>query len=250
MAHHVGVAHGGGDPETDGGEHVAVHPGRRLIAPAEEILQNAVEGHQRPHRDHQGQQGIQLAAGGNGVVQRHGKQDKGHRQHAGQQAGLQIDGEQGARQIDGGVQHDIPVGGGPGQGVVFVPHQHQQQTGIADEGQAQHQHRGAELAQHRGQHHRQGAPEPGLEKDAAGEQPVQVQGLIQPAQAAPHPGPQTEEHAALRRPGHPARGVEEPLHHPAILPLAATPQAQNGQQTPEIAAVQDLFHLFHDSTSL
>ena len=63
-----------------------------------------------------------------------------------QEAARQIDGEQGARQIDPGIQNDIAVDGGPGQGPLPVPDQGQQQGGVPHQGQPHHHKGGAEDA--------------------------------------------------------------------------------------------------------
>ena len=148
LAQHVGILQGGGHAEADGGEHIAVHPGGVLIAPAEYILADSV-GRDNGGRDHhQQQQGIQLLAVPDGVHQHHGKQDEGHAQQAGLQTARHVHAGEGTHQIDGGVEEDVAVDGGIEQLALPVTDQSQRHGAIAHGGQSQHQHGGDNGGQH------------------------------------------------------------------------------------------------------
>ena len=138
LSQHIGITEGGGHPEGDRGEHIAVYPGRRLIAPSKQVLTYAVKGHHRPYQHHGPDQAVQLSLGANGVFQHDGKQEKGHRQRPNLQGTAPGHREPGPRQIDRRVKIDPAVHGGVIQDAVPVPYKGQQHGGIAHRRQHQH----------------------------------------------------------------------------------------------------------------
>ncbi len=246
LAQHVGVVQGGGDPEVDAGEHVAVHPGGGLIAPAEDVLEDSVEGDHRPRQHHQDDEGVQLPPAGDRVVEHHGEENEGHGQKAGLQAGRAVHREEGARQIDGGVQDDIPVDGGVDQRPAADP---------APGSEAGRRIRwppdpappwwAAQGPAPRAEHT---TPIP-LKRHCR-----QTGGLNEEnsRSGTKCPGTRTtaEENAAPGRRLLPEGRVEEPLNYAAALPLAAEPQAHGHKGPPQHAGVQNLFDLLHSLTSL